>query len=163
MTPTEKQTWGSLISGILVFGWFIMKMTDGFSIVAYEGNSLLLIFIGVIIVTIIAKIIMAIAAAIFLGPNKQDEDYMQDERDLAIERNADRIGFLVVTSLIAIVIMLLVLQDSSPSYRLGIENWHLRIEGSAGMFFVLMSSLFVGHLLRDSAIILFYRRHAIAV
>ncbi len=163
MTPTEKQTWGSLISGILVFGWFIMKMTDGFSIVAYEGNSLLLIFISVIIVTIIVKIIMAIAAAIFLGPNKQDEDYMQDERDLAIERNADRIGFLVVTSLIAIVIMLLVLQDSSPSYRLGIENWHLRIEGSAGMFFVLMSSLFVGHLLRDSAIILFYRRHAIAV
>jgi hypothetical protein len=163
MTPTEKRTWGSLISGILVFGWFIMKMTDGLSVVAYEGNALVSIFIGVIIASIIANIITASAAAMFFGHNKQDEDYMQDERDLAIERNADRIGFFAVTSLIAIVIMLLLLQDSSPSYRLGIENWHLRIEGSAGMFFVLMSSLFVGHLVRDSATILFYRRHAMAV
>ncbi len=163
MTPTEKYTWGSLISGILVFGWFIMKMTDGFSIVAYEGNALLSIFIGVIIATIIARIITASAAAMFFGYNEQDEDYMQDERDLAIERNADRIGFLAVTSLVAIIIMLLLLQDSSPSYRLGIEDWSLRIEGSAGMFFTLMSSLFVGHLVRDSAIILFYRRHALAI
>lgn len=146
MSTKEKQTIVTLISSILIIGFYSLYvyynyLKEDWTLIndfKFWGTS----FLIMIPVAIVAQIIIHIIFAIF---NKivtnEDMETMSDERDKLIELKTIRISHWIFTAGFL---------AAMSTQAMGMEPWT--------MFVTLIASGFLGAVISESAKIYFYRR-----
>ena len=86
MARAEQYAWASLVAIVAVFGWFQMRMFDGWTIVEQPASTLFGVYLGVIALATVAE--FAIAGGLRLLSRGQAVE--RDERDQAIEARANQ-------------------------------------------------------------------------
>ena len=162
MSEVERRSWATLIVDVAVFIWFLGKMTPGFNffnnprLSETGASSLVGIYVGVIIVTIILHAVIASIFAVRAGEDKGETD----ERDVDISRKGAAAGFWWVTVGVNILAGALLLQYAAAS---GAETFMGGLGGSFPvieppyMFFALMVLAFVGDIVKNAVMVLAYR------
>ena len=115
------------------------------------------VFVGLIILTIIAH---AIVAGLFAAKRKEDIDSLdfepreKDERDLEIERKAERYSHWFIYGAINVIIFQLLFENNfTPDF-----DPPFSVIGVSNMFFALMATLFIGDLIKRVTMVLQYRK-----
>jgi hypothetical protein len=151
MSVHEKSAWWALFSALLIWGYLVMRMTDGWQVVDLPPR--------LAITTYVTVVVMAIAAAIVpsvLWDDSGADDLTMDERDRAIDAAGDRWeGYVVIVAVNAIVIQALAAgayPDRVPSIPLP------DLTSATTLVFLLISTLFAAHVAKQMVIIGHYRR-----
>jgi hypothetical protein len=155
MTLTEKQAWASLVATIAIAAYFIANMTDGWVIPDQEPRHLWRTWIFVLVAGTAAEAVIGVQAA--RGRAKGD---VEDERDWAVVRQADRIGMVVGYAGVNVLVWQLLWQstliDRAVRETTGPIIWpdltHLPT-----LILLLMGLLFLTHLVKQAAIIVLGR------
>jgi len=157
MSPAEAYSWVSLLATTGIFWYFYQHMTDGFSVVEHSSRSLIELFVGIIIFTIIAHATIAGIFAAKRGEKLDELDFEpreKDERDIAIERKAERYSHWFIYAAINVIIFQLLFENSfAPEY-----DPPFSVLGPSNMFFALMGSLFVSDIIKRVTMVLEYRK-----
>ena len=162
MSEVERRSWATLLVDVSVFIWFWSKMTGGLSLTLLpklaetSASSLVEIFIGAVIATIVLHAIIASVFAVRAGEDKGEKD----ERDIDIERKGAAAGFWVLTVVINIIAVTLLLEYSAQSGgKTILEDYKppLSVISPPYMFFVLMVLAFVGDIIKNGVMVLAYR------
>lgn len=169
MSEQERQSWMTLFADVCVFTVFWKKMVHGKSIANYDPSSLMGVYIGIIVLTIVIHVIIASIFALRTPKN----DSGKDERDIEIERKGARNAFWVVSILINIIIFTLLMENSLGSEYQGIfsqlfsafnqnGDWSdktniMSLLTPSHMFFALMGTAFVGDIVYRATMVLAYR------
>ena len=150
MSVHEKSAWWAFATGLLIWGYLAMRMTDGWQVVELPPRIAISTYINVVVMAIIAASLPAILSA------KSDADDAMDERDRAIDAAGDRWeGYVVIALVNVIVIQALatgVYSDRVPSIPLP------DLRSATTLVFLLISTLFAAHLAKQLVIIWHYRR-----
>ena len=151
MSAHEKSAWWALATGLLIWGYLTMRMTDGWQVVELPPRIAINTYITVVVLAIIAASLPAILSASSSG----DAEAM-DERDRAIDAAGDRWeGYVVITVVNVIVIQALAsaaYADRQPSIALP------DMRSATTLVFMLISTLFAAHVAKQLVIIWHYRR-----
>lgn len=150
MAEREKYAWASLGATVLVYLYFQMRMMDGWAIVGASPRQMIGTYVTVIIMAIIAEIIIA---AILAGARK-GKIALADERDLAITAKAHRNEGYFGLAAINIVIIHVLAEDAYPGHIFP----SIDLTTVPAIFFVLFSTLFLGHFVNLISTIVYYRR-----
>lgn len=89
----EKSIWVSLVATILIFGFYFIKAFNVFSSANTPNESLIGLFIAVIVLSIVAQIVLQSVLAIAY---RKEAEGSEDERDNIIELKATRISYFVL-------------------------------------------------------------------
>ena len=150
MSVHEKSAWWAFATGLLIWGYLAMRMTDGWQVVDLPPRIAISTYINVVVMAIVAASLPAILSA------KSDADDAMDERDRAIDAAGDRWeGYVVIALVNVIVIQALatgVYSDRVPSIPLP------DLRSATTLVFLLISTLFAAHLAKQLVIIWHYRR-----
>ena len=150
MSVHEKSAWWAFATGLLIWGYLAMRMTDGWQVVELPPRIAISTYINVVVMAIIAASLPAILSA------KPDAHGAMDERDRAIDAAGDRWeGYVVIALVNVIVIQALatgVYSDRVPSIPLP------DLRSATTLVFLLISTLFAAHLAKQLVIIWHYRR-----
>ena len=150
MSAHEKSAWWAFATGLLIWLYLAMRMTDGWQVVELPPSIAISTYINVVVMAIIAASLPAILSA------KSDGDEPMDERDRAIDAAGDRWeGYVVIALVNVIVIQALatgVYSDRVPSIPLP------DLRSATTLVFLLISTLFAAHLAKQLVIIWHYRR-----
>ena len=150
MSVHEKSAWWAFATGLLIWGYLAMRMTDGWEVVDLPPRIAISTYINVVVMAIVAASLPAILSA------KSDADDAMDERDRAIDAAGDRWeGYVVIALVNVIVIQALatgVYSDRVPSIPLP------DLRSATTLVFLLISTLFAAHLAKQLVIIWHYRR-----
>lgn len=146
MSSKEKQTIISLISSILIFGFYSLYIYQNYLVETPEllndfkfwGTSFLIMIPVAIVAQIIIHIVFAIINKIVTN---EDLDEMSDERDKLIELKSIRISHWIFTGGFL---------SAMTALAMGMEPWV--------MFTTLIVSGFLSAVISGSAKIYFYRR-----
>lgn len=162
MSEVERRSWATLLVDVCVFIWFWNKMTGGMSFLSIpklaetQASSLVSIFIGAIIVTVVLHAIIASVFAMRAGEDKGEKD----ERDIEIERKGAAAGFWILTICINIIAVTLLLEYSAQSDGKTILEGYkppLSVISPPYMFFALMVVAFVGDIVKNAVMVIAYR------
>lgn len=150
MSAHEKSAWWAFATGLLIWGYLAMRMTDGWQVVDLPPRVAINTYITVVVLAIIAASLPAILSA------KSDEDEVMDERDRAIDAAGDRWeGYVVIAVVNVIVIQAL----ASAAYSDRVPSIPLPdLRSATTLVFLLISTLFAAHLAKQLVIIWHYRR-----
>ena len=162
MSPTEAYSWVSLLATSAIFACFYQVMTsNGYIVVDHSPGSLMEIFIGIIILTIMVH---AVIAGVFAVKRKSTIDELidelsfepseKDERDIEIERKGERQSSWFIYAAVNIIVFILLVEYTFPE---GYEP-PLSVIKPSHMFFALMSTLFVGDIIKRLSMVLEYRK-----
>lgn len=124
MGAKAKLTFSTLGALILALIYFLMKVFDGTSLAVGSGVELGRIFVGTIILIIVAIIIFQIIRGIAAGirtsvtgkPDEEDDEIEEDERDKGIEGRGDRIGFYTLSFSLVILLAHYWMHDLYPGW-----------------------------------------------
>ncbi|MEL7488295.1 MAG: hypothetical protein AAGJ87_13895 [Pseudomonadota bacterium] len=133
MGQAEKYAWASLITTGLIFWWFLHRMLDGWSVVDQSPEALLRVFIGTVIMFIIAEGV--IAAFVVGGGKAGGDDIERDERDLLIDMKAEQNA----SWFMGIAIVAMIVQMLSSAAVDGYEFTRFDLTSLPALFFVLYS------------------------
>jgi len=162
MSEVERRSWATLLVDVCVFIWFWNNMTGGMNffslpkLVQTQPSSLVGIFVGAIIVTVVLHIIIASVFALRAGEDKGEKD----ERDIEIERKGAAAGFWVLTiciNLIAVTLLLEYAAQSDGKTILEAYKPPLSIISPPYMFFVLTVLAFLGDIIKNAVMVFAYR------
>lgn len=161
MSEVERRSWATLIVDVAVFIWFWKQMTGGLGFTLLPklsetgASSLVGIFIGVIIVTIVLHAIIASVFALRAGEDKGEKD----ERDIEIERKGAAAGFWVLTIAINIIAVTLLLEYSAQSGGAILDGYEppYSFISPPHMFFALTTLAFAGDIIKNAVMVLAYR------
>ena len=150
MSAHEKSAWWAFATGLLIWGYLAMRMTDGWQVVELPPRIAISTYINVVVMAIIAASLPAILSA------KSDGDEPMDERDRAIDAAGDRWeGYVVIALVNVIVIQTL----ASAAYSDRVPSIPLPdLRSATTLVFLLISTLFAAHLVKQLVIIWQYRR-----
>ena len=95
MSYQEKSIWISLISTILIFGYYFTKAISVFNNQDIHNNNLIGLFIGIIIAVIIIQIIAQSTIAL---ANRKDAERGADERDTLIKWKATGLSYYILAA-----------------------------------------------------------------
>ena len=150
MSAHEKSAWWAFATGLLIWLYLAMRMTDGWQVVDLPPQVAINTYVTVVVLAIIAAVLPSILSA------KSDEDEPMDERDRAIDAAGDRWeGYVVIAVVNVIVIQALAsaaYPDRQPSIALP------DLQSATTLVFILISTLFAAHLAKQLVIIWHYRR-----
>jgi len=162
MSEVERRSWATLLVDVSVFIWFWNKMTGGISFLSLpklaqtQASSLVNIFIGAIIVTVVLHAVIASVFALRAGEDQGEKD----ERDIEIERKGAAAGFWVLTIFINIIAVTLLLEYAAQSDgKTILEDYKppLSVISPPYMFFVLTTLAFVGDIVKNAVMVIAYR------
>ncbi len=91
----EKIIWASLISTILIFGYYFIQAFKVFTNPDIENISLLSLFLGVVIFITVIQVTLIITLSIV---NRKEAKADGDERDKLIEAKATRISHFILSA-----------------------------------------------------------------
>ena len=150
MSAHEKSAWWAFATGLLIWLYLAMRMTDGWQVVELPPSIAISTYINVVVMAIIAASLPAILSA------KSDGDEPMDERDRAIDAAGDRWeGYVVIALVNVIVIQTL----ASAAYSDRVPSIPLPdLRSATTLVFLLISTLFAAHLAKQLVIIWQYRR-----
>ena len=150
MSAHEKSAWWAFATGLLIWLYLAMRMTDGWQVVDLPPQVAINTYVTVVVLAIIAASLPAILSA------KSDEDEPMDERDRAIDAAGDRWeGYVVIAVVNVIVIQAL----ASAAYSDRVPSIPLPdLRSATTLVFLLISALFAAHLVKQLVIIWQYRR-----
>jgi hypothetical protein len=148
MTEQEKFAWASLAASVLVWAFFAMRMTDAGSVIEVAPRHM--IFTYVTLVVLFAASHAIIATVLVAG---RRGGIASDERDRAIEARAERIEGYVVVSLVNLVVIQALAEAAFPGHVLP----HFDLGSVPTLVFVLISTLFAGHVAKQLATLWQYR------
>ena len=150
MSAHEKSAWWAFATGLLIWLYLAMRMTDGWQVVELPPRIAISTYINVVVMAIIAASLPAILSA------KSDGDEPMDERDRAIDAAGDRWeGYVVIALVNVIVIQTL----ASAAYSDRVPSIPLPdLRSATTLVFLLISTLFAAHLAKQLVIIWQYRR-----
>jgi len=110
MSFQEKSIWISLISTILIFGYYFTQAISVFNNPDVHNTNLIGLFIGIIILVVIIQIASQTIVAIV---HRKEVEKGEDERDNLIKLKATRISyFILVFGIWITVISLLIFQST---------------------------------------------------
>jgi len=89
----EKSIWTSLITTIIVFGYYFTRVFNLLNQTTTDSTNLIVLFIGVVIVMIILEIVSHITLAVIY---KKEVNESSDERDKLIELKGIRISYWIL-------------------------------------------------------------------
>jgi hypothetical protein len=89
----EKSIWISLVTTILIFGFYFTQAIRAFDSPDVHGTYLIGLFIGIIILVVIVQIVLQSVLAI---AHRKAAEAGTDERDNLIELRATRISYFVL-------------------------------------------------------------------
>ena len=150
MSAHEKSAWWAFVTGLLIWLYLAMRMTDGWQVVDLPPQVAINTYVTVVVLAIIAAVLPSILSA------KSDEDEPMDERDRAIGAAGDRWeGYVVIAVVNVIVIQAL----ASAAYSDRVPSIPLPdLRSATTLVFLLISALFAAHLVKQLVIIWQYRR-----
>jgi len=148
MTEQEKFAWASLAASVLVWAFFAMRMTDAGSVVEVAPRHM--IFTYVMLVVMFAASHAIIATVLVAGRRGR---IASDERDRAIEARAERIEGYVVVSLVNLLVIQALAEAALPGHMLP----RVDLGSVPTLVFVLISTLFAGHVAKQLATLWQYR------
>lgn len=150
MSAHEKSAWWAFATGLLIWLYLAMRMTDGWQVVDLPPQVAINTYVTVVVLAIIAAVLPSILSA------KSDEDEPMDERDRAIDAAGDRWeGYVVIAVVNVIVIQAL----ASAAYSDRVPSIPLPdLRSATTLVFLLISALFAAHLVKQLVIIWQYRR-----
>lgn len=149
MARAEQYSWASLVALVVIFGWFQMRMLDGWAIVDQPATTLFGIYLGVIAAAILAEI--AIAGGLRLLSRGQAIE--RDERDLAIEARANQNERIFIIAAVNVLVWQILWEGMWAAHaRPPIDFTRL-----PALFFVLFALLFGGELVKRVSTIWMYR------
>jgi len=156
MSPAEAYSWVSLLATGIIFAYFYQKMTyGGYKVVEYSSGTLMEIFIGLIIMTIV---IHAIIAGIFAAKRNDFEPREKDERDIQIEHKGERYSHWFIYAAVNVIIFQLLFENSFGGGAPGDYTAPFSVLGPSKMFFALMASLFIGDIIKRVTMVMEYRK-----
>ena len=149
MSMHEKSAWWAFATGLLIWLYLAMRMTDGWQVIDLPQIAIST-YINVVVMSILAASLPAILSA------KTDADEAMDERDRAIDAAGDRWeGYVVIAVVNVIVIQAL----ASAAYSDRVPSIPLPdLRSATTLVFLLISTLFAAHLVKQLVIIWQYRR-----
>lgn len=150
MSRAEQYSWLSLLMLAAVFWWFQERMLDGWRIVDQPPSSLLFVYGGVLVATTLFEIIIASLLAASRRPGGAVE---KDERDVAIEAQANQVERIVLIVGVNILVWQLLWDGAMPDNRLA----HFDFADAPTLFFFLFAVLFAGEAAKRMATIIRYR------
>ena len=162
MSEVERRSWATLIVDVAVFIWFWKQMTGGLAFTLIPklsettASSLVGIFIGAVIATIILHAVIASVFALRAGEDKGEKD----ERDIEIERKGAASGFWVLTIIINIIAVTLLMEYSASSAEgTLVEGYNppYSFISPPHMFFALTTLTFVGDIVKNAVMVIAYR------
>lgn len=150
MSAHEKSAWWAFATGLLIWLYLAMRMTDGWQVVDLPPQVAINTYVTVVVLAIVAASLPAILSA------KSDEDEPMDERDRAIDAAGDRWeGYVVIAVVNVIVIQAL----ASAAYSDRVPSIPMPdLRSATTLVFLLISTLFAAHLVKQLVIIWQYRR-----
>ncbi len=89
----EKSIWTSLIVTLLIFGYYYFQAFSIFSNAAIPNESLMGLFVGVVVLTIVVQVVLQSVLAI---ANRKEAASASDERDTLIELKATRLAYFIL-------------------------------------------------------------------
>jgi hypothetical protein len=150
MSLHEKNAWWGLVSGILIWMFLAMRLTEGGQLVGVSPGLVLETYVGVIVLSIAATALPAVLLA------KDAAGRVKDERDRGIDALGDRWeGYVVVVAVNALIVHMLMNEfyvDRSPSLP------RIELGSSAAMVFALLTVLFLAEGVKQAVIVWQYRR-----
>ena len=147
ITRTEWQAWASLLLLGAVFGWFQMRMLDGFAVVDQSPRKLLGVYIVVIAAMTIAEIVIAALSKGFGGKVRRDE------RDIAIEARANQNERLFIIAAVNILLWQALMEGAFAGHALP----KIDLTSLPVLFFWLFAVLFAGEMVKRLSTIWLYR------
>ncbi len=150
MSQHEKTAWWTLVSGILIWLFLLMRFTVDGRIVELPAGEAVETYVLTIVLWIIAAIVPAVLAA------KRPAGTDKDERDRAIVALGDRWeGYVVVIAINVLVVHLLaraVYADRTPSVPIP------DFGSTTALIFALLTTLFLADAVKQAVVLWQYRR-----
>lgn len=148
MSHHEKSALGSLFAGLLAWGYLTMRMTDGWALVDASPGHMIWTYGAVVVLLIVVHSVLAGVLSARAGSAAE-----KDERDLAIAARADRIeGLVVLVGVNALIIQALAHAAFAGQFAPRIDLGTL-----PGMFYALLTILFLGHFAGRGVTLWLYR------
>lgn len=151
MSAHEKSAWWAFATGLLIWGYLTMRMTDGWQVVELPPRIAIDTYVTVVVMAIVAAILPEILSAASSG-----ETDTMDERDRAIDATGDRWEGYVVTAVVNVIVIQALASAAYPDRQPSIALPDL--QSATTLVFVLISTLFAAHLAKQLVIIWHYRR-----
>ena len=149
MARAEQYSWASLVALVAVFGWFQMRMFDGWTIIDQSASTLFGVYLGVITAATLAE--LAIAGGFKLLSRGTAVE--RDERDQAIEARANQHERVFMIAAVNVLIWQALWDGIWPSEALRLID----MTRLPALIFVLFALLFGGEMVRRVSTIWMYR------
>ena len=151
MARAEQYSWASLVALVAVFGWFQMRMLDGWTIIDQPASRLFWVYIVVITAATMAEGLIAGAFKLLA----QGQAVERDERDQAIEARANQHERIFI-----IVAVNVLIWQALWEGLLGAQSVpRIDITRLPALVFVLFALLFGGEMVKRVSTIWLYRAH----
>lgn len=149
MARAEQYSWASLAALIAVFGWFQMRMLDGWIVVDQPASTLFGIYVGVIAAATVAEVVIAGGFKLL----SRGQTVERDERDLAIEARANQNERIFIIAAVNVLIWQALWEGMLDIDALP----RIDLTRLPALFFVLFALLFGGELVKRVSTIWMYR------
>ena len=149
MARAEQYSWASLVALVAIFGWFQMRMLDGWTIVDQPASRLFWVYIVVITAATIAEGLIAGALSLLV----RGQTIERDERDQAIEARANQNERIFIIVAVNVLIWQALWEGLLGAHSLP----RLDITRLSALIFVLFALLFGGEMVKRVSTIWLYR------
>jgi len=149
VTRVEASAYASLVALVVVFGWFQMKMMDGWSIVEQPASALLGVYFTVLVVSTLSEILISAVGARVSGARRTEKD----ERDFAIEARANQNERLFIIVAVNVLIWQALWEGALEGHALP----KIDLTSLPTLFFFLFAVLFGGEIVKRVSTIWLYR------
>jgi len=149
VTRVEASAYASLVALVVVFGWFQMKMMDGWSIVEQPASALLGVYFTVLVVSTLSEILISAVGARVSGARRIEKD----ERDFAIEARANQNERLFIIVAVNVLIWQALWEGALEGHALP----KIDLTSLPTLFFFLFAVLFGGEIVKRVSTIWLYR------
>ncbi|MCC2616871.1 hypothetical protein LJ739_11515 [Aestuariibacter halophilus] len=110
----EKSAWISLVSTVLIFGYYLISLTGLSDLPPEEGKTQALWLLGqTLLLTVIVE---AVFHAMLAASNRRDAELDGDERDQWIALKANQAGYRVLVTVIWVVLGRMVILEFNPQF-----------------------------------------------
>lgn len=148
MSEHERFAWASLVASVVVWAFFGMRLSEGGQLLDVGARHLVWTYVATVLLMVISH--AAIAAVLGSRPRGAE---LEDERDQAIAARADRLEGWVVVGLINVLVIHALADSAFPGRALP----RLDLSSVSTLVFALITTLFVGHVVKQVATIWMYR------
>lgn len=150
MSQHEKMAWWSLGSGILIWLFLLMRLTEGGRILDLPAREVLETYVLMVVLWIAAAVVPAVLAA------KHPQATETDERDRAIDALGDRWEGYVVIIAVNVLIVHALMRALYPDRIQSVPTPDF--SSMTAWIFALLTTLFLADAVKQAVVLWQYRR-----